>query len=173
MGGVSGESSRDESIILFTDRAPDGTERLEAAVVWRHPQPAAPRSSRVALALALLALPWRMLMFAFERRRRRPPASSWHPPSGWSGSWAGNGERAVLLHGQHRLIRVAGEDYALPEPGRTLVLLVDEPTAGVDGATRPVTVRRHEATVAPQTLPHRDDADSPGSPSHRVHRERD
>ena len=162
MSSVSGESSRDESITMFTDRSADGAEVLEAAVVWRHPQPPAPRPSAFAIALALLRLPWLMLSLRFKRRRRHRPSSSWHPPNGWTGSWSGDGERAVLFHAGRRLVRVAGEEHALPPPSRTLVLLVDQPLAGIDGTSPPITVRRHELTVAPHA---QEGGRSAGSPA--------
>jgi hypothetical protein len=65
----------------------------------------------------------------------------------WSGSSGPDGEQETLYSSERKMVRVLGREYALPEDGRTLVLLIDE-NSGLGGSPT-VKVRALRAPVLP------------------------
>jgi hypothetical protein len=73
----------------------------------------------------------------------------------WTGAAGRDGEQETLYHPARRVVRVLRREYALPEDGQTLVLLVDEAAS----AGRASDVTRH--TLRAPSIAFPDPASSP------------
>lgn len=112
VGFVGHQAQHYSSVVYFTE---DDDYHLAAAVLWR-------------IRIAPRRWSWRTPM----RRIRHflgPLGIQLHLKwryEPWTGSSGMHGEQATLFNADRRVVRVLGRDYRLPEPGRTLILLIEE-----------------------------------------------
>ena len=138
MGTTSTLSTDGRRVVMFdvTDRATKAT-RLAAVVVWRGG------------ASSVLREPlWHALLRVFRRRHRRTHVPDRFPslPEGFNGGASLGDPREVLYSEKLGIVRLLGRDFPVPSDGRTLLLLVDEPSEGPAAST----VTSHALDVAPQ-----------------------
>lgn len=122
MSGTISEVRGAFRVVYFSEDLPKAEGIcLAAAVVWRVAPP--PQRWGLRDLLRQLRLRFGSLGAGFHLRGRFEP---------WSGSSGPQGEWETLYSPDRRVVRVLGREYALPEDGRTLMLLIDETGARVD-----------------------------------------
>ena len=143
MGMTMTEVGGPTGIAYFSDQV--GTSRtwqLKAVVAWK--QPPAPA---LGWRERLRGLTARLAARRTARREAERRVRDWTLPEGWSGASDGGGAREVLFSAHRGLVRVRGQDHALPSDGRALVLLVTEGADGSDAVS--VDVHTMEAPAHP------------------------
>jgi hypothetical protein len=152
MGVTSGYGDGVNTVYFTDDDASENANRLAAVVVWRSDWPPS-RSPRRGVLQTM-------------RDLVKKPGTKFHlgrSAGSWSGSSGPNGERDTRYNRERRVVRVLDREYALPEPGRTLVILIDE--RGQAGETPSVRVR---VIATPAPTPHVDRSLDPDTRAARM-----
>jgi len=141
------------SVSSFDENVSGGAEQRLAAVVVRRFTPP-PRDPPLRAALSFLR--------DVVRPPKPPAPRDFDPlPDGWDAATDHGGPREVLFSRERRVVRVGGHEYALPEDGNTLAVLVDE------RAEAHAPTRTHVLRAPTMPKPSLDARDGKGQVHHR------